>query len=89
MFSYSGVYSNSIIYLYDGWNFIGYPNTNPVNISTGLNISSYTTVKYYNTTANTWLVYINGSANNTLEKFETYKGYWVNVSGNPTWTIVR
>jgi len=88
-FSYPGIYSDSIIYLYTGWNFIGYPKLNTTNIGTDLNISSYNIVKYYNTTTDTWLIYINGSANNTFDTFETYKGYWLNVSEDQQWYVVR
>jgi len=88
-FSYAGVYSDSVISLYDGWNLVGYPNTKSVNISAGLNGLSYSIVKYYNTTTDTWVMYLNNSVNNTLDKFETYKGYWVNVNGDQQWHIVR
>jgi hypothetical protein len=88
-FSYSGIYSDSNIYLYNGWNFVGYPLINSTNINDSQNDLSFNMVKYYNTSAELWLVYINNSANNTLNKFETYKGYWLNVSGDHQWKIVR
>jgi hypothetical protein len=110
-FSYSGVYSNSIIYLYDGWNLVGYPNTESKNITIMLNGTLFTIVKnYHKTTANmtvydnntnttynvtyyvgpdVWLVHINGSPSNNLTLFETYKGYWINVSGDQQWNIER
>jgi len=110
-FSYSGVYSDSVIQMYDGWNLVGYPNTLSQNISFMLNGTSFTLVKNYrkitanssvydnntNTTYNVtyytgsdeWLVYVNGSASNNLTQFGTYRGYWINVSGNRTWNIVR
>ena len=88
-FNYPGIYSDSVIYLYNGWNFVGYPNTNRTNINVSLNGIPFTVVKYYNTTSNTWQVYVNGSPSNTLNYFETYKGYWINVNGNPQWIITR
>lgn len=98
-FEYSGVYSDSKIYLYDGWNLVGYPLINASNINDSLTDISYSMVKYYNNTANidtnytssndTWLIYVKNGSNNTLNNFETYKGYWINVSGNQQWTITR
>jgi hypothetical protein len=114
-FYYGGKYSDSIILLNTGWNFVGYPNTNAANITTSLNNTPFSVVKNYintnitticdNTTGNmtgnitgncsynittdTWLVHINGGSSNTLEQFETYKGYWLNVSGTSQWNITR
>jgi hypothetical protein len=110
-FSYDGVYSDSSIYLYDGWNFIGYPYVGVSNITQILSNISFTIVKNYrkntaereeyshitNTTYNityylgtdVWLVHVNGSMSNNLTQLETYRGYWINVSGNQTWYIIR
>lgn len=119
-FSYNGIYSNSIILLNDGWNFIGYPNTLTTNITDSLNNISFTVVKNYintnvttsncttnlitnittNLTTNvticnittiidTWLIHVNGGSNNTLNEFNTYKGYWLNVTGSTQWNITR
>lgn len=115
-FSYSGVYSDSVIFLNKGWNFVGYPNTKTVNVTTSLNGVPFTVVKNYintkivpdvcqnitdnetgnvtetctyNITTDTWLIHVNGSSSNTLNEFETYRGYWLNVSSNSQWTIIR
>jgi hypothetical protein len=88
-FNYSGVYSDSNIYLYNGWNFVGYPLTNASNINDSLKDISYSMVKYYNTTGDIWLVYVYNGSNNTLNQFETYKGYWLNVSGDQQWKLSR
>jgi hypothetical protein len=119
-FSYSGVYSDSIILLYDGWNFVGYPNTLTTNITTTLNgipfsvaknyintnitisncITNFTTNFTTNITINftvcdvttitdTWLTHVNGAPNNTLNEFNPYKGYWLNVTGGARWNITR
>jgi len=119
-FNYNGVYSNSIIFLNDGWNFIGYPNTLTSNITASLNGIPFTVVKNYintnittsncttnniinlttnlttnlticdiNTITDTWLIHVNGGSANTLNEFNTYKGYWLNVTGNAQLNIVR
>jgi len=119
-FSYSGVYSDSIILLNDGWNFVGYPNNLTANITNSLNGIPFTVVKNYintnvttsnctiniiiNTTTNLttnlttcntttindiWLIHVNGAANNTLNEFNTYKGYWINVTGSTQWNITK
>jgi hypothetical protein len=110
-FSYSGVYSDSVIFLYDGWNLVGYPNTESRNITIMLNGTEHSMVEnYHKTTINVsiynnitnitynftqytgldvWLVYINGSASNNLTNFSTYKGYWINVSGDQQWNVRR
>jgi hypothetical protein len=115
-FNYGGVYSDSLILLNDGWNFVGYPNTKSTNITTSLNgipfsvVKNYINTKFvpdvcqnitnnetgnitetctYNIITDTWLVHVNNGSSNTLEQFETYRGYWLNVSGTPQWLIVR
>ncbi|MGV8141729.1 MAG: hypothetical protein ACP5NW_04795 [Candidatus Woesearchaeota archaeon] len=102
-FSYSGIYSDSSIPLYSGWNLVGYPDISSENISVGLAGIPFTMVKNYekitltnNETNDTyysgsdvWLVYTNGSSGNTLEQFDTYKGYWINVTQNRTWGIIK
>jgi len=88
-FFYSGVYSNSVIPLYSGWNFVGYPNLNSTNISVALSEISFSVVDYYNKSTGTWLVYYYGGSSNTLNNFNTYKGYWINVSSISQWNITR
>ena len=117
-FSFAGVYSDSNINLYDGWNFVGYPNKNTVNINISLNGIPYTLVKHYNVdvsyvnvttyiidnitgnitgnitntvtyTSDTWLIHVFNGSNNTLDTFDTYRGYWLNVTGDSVWHIVR
>jgi hypothetical protein len=102
-FIYSGVYSDSVINLRSGWNLVGYPNTNSSSINYTLVGIPFTIVKNYdkgtafdnetNETyyigVDTWLVYVNGSLNNTLNQFETYKGYWLNVTEDDQWIISR
>ena len=110
-FSYYGVYADSTIPLYEGWNLVGYPKTNPENITVAFDEISFTIAKNYrkildnmsvydnltNTTytftyytgSDEWLVHINGSPSNNLTRLETYKGYWLNVSGDQTWHISR
>ena len=88
-FNYSGVYSNSNIYLYNGWNLVGYPSIDIKNINDSLISNSFDIVKYYNTTTDIWLVYFINDSNNTLTQFESYKGYWINVSGDQIWAIVK
>jgi hypothetical protein len=110
-FSYSGVYSNSVIPLYAGWNLVGYTNTESQNITLMLNGVPFTVVKTYhktlsnmsvydnqtNTTYNIlyysgpdiWLIHVNGAPSNNLTQFNTYKGYWINVSSNSQWNITR
>jgi hypothetical protein len=102
-FLYSGIYSDSRIDIYSGWNLIGYPNTNNSYVNDSLKDIPFTIVKHYdkgtafdNETNETyyigvdvWLVYVNGSSNNTLEQLETYKGYWVNVTEDSQWVISR
>jgi hypothetical protein len=109
-FYYGGKYSDSLIILNKGWNFVGYPNTNPTNVNVSLSSVPFTTVKNYvntksvidvcqnisgnitctyTTVTDTWLIHVNGSSSNTLNEFETYSGYWLNVSSNSQWVIVR
>jgi hypothetical protein len=115
-YTYGGKYSDSLIMLNTGWNFVGYPNNNPANITTSLNSISFSVVKnYVNTkivpdvcqnvtnnetgnvtesctyiiTTDTWLIHVNNGSSNTLNQFETYSGYWLNVSGTPQWHIAR
>jgi len=86
-FTYAGIYSDSKIYLYKGWNLVGYPNKNTADINISLIGIPFTVVKHYDTMGDSWSVYTNGTTGNTLNKFETYKGYWINVSDDSQWTI--
>ncbi|MGV8171505.1 MAG: hypothetical protein ACP5OA_02305 [Candidatus Woesearchaeota archaeon] len=90
-FSYNGIYSDSTIYLYNGWNFVGYPHIEAYNITQRLDNVSFSIVKNYmkNLSGDVWLVHINGSMSNNLTQFETYKGYWINVSGDQAWLVIK
>ena len=86
-FNYAGIYSDSTVYLYKGWNLIGYPSKQNSSINASLVGVPFTVVKYYNTTSDFWSVYYKNDLNNSFNQFETYKGYWVNVSSNSQWNI--
>jgi len=88
-YHYAGIYSDSVIYFSNGWNLIGYPLNYSSNISAQLIGKQYLIVKYYDNPSDTWLSYVNGSPSNTLKRFDTYKGYWVNVNGSSQWNIYR
>lgn len=87
-FFYSGIYTDSLIPLSSGWNLVGYPNTNSTDINYSLSNISFSVVKYYDTQTNTWLVYYTNGTKN-LNQFDTYKGYWINVSGIQQWSITK
>ena len=56
---------------------------NNTNITTNVTTCDSSVVK------DTWLVHVNGGSANTLNDFNTYKGYWVNVTGGSQWNIAR
>jgi hypothetical protein len=88
-FFYSGLYYNSVITLNSGWNFVGYTSIVSSNISTSLNGIPFSLVKYYDTQADTWVVYYVGGSSNTLNQFNVNKGYWINVSDSSQWNITK
>ncbi|MGV8086063.1 MAG: hypothetical protein ACP5N1_00375 [Candidatus Woesearchaeota archaeon] len=87
-FFYSGKSVDSTIVLYDGWNLVGYPSKTNRLINISLNGISFSKVAYYDASSNTWLTYY-VSGPDTLEYFETNKGYWINVNSSAQWNISR
>jgi hypothetical protein len=84
---YNGSNRASVIPLRPGWNLIGYPSKYSSNISLALGNISFTHIKMYNASQGIFLVYSNGSANNTFTTVETYTGYWINSSATQNWII--
>lgn len=75
----------SFIPLKDGWNLIGYPSRIPQYISEMFGDIEYTEVKTYQNS--TWLIYIPGRHDNTMDTLYTNEGYWVNSSENQSLNI--
>ena len=85
---YNGSEKLSTLHLYNGWNLVGYTDANTSNINDSLNGLLYTLVITYDNLGNTLLVYSPNSSSNTLNKFDTYKSYWINSTTNQSWTIL-
>jgi len=86
-FTYFGVYSDSNIPLYKGWNFIGYPRNVTANVTFILAGIPYTAIRTYEAATDTWYYYLNGTGG-SLQIFEPFNGYWLNVSSNVTLTVL-
>ena len=86
-FNFNGSKKYTVIPLRPGWNLVGYPNIHTQNINDSLNGVLFTVLKTYDTPSATYLVYINGSASNTLHTTDTYKGYWLNSTAFQNWNL--
>jgi len=86
-FQYSGVSGTASITLYKGWTLTGYPSNNNKSINVSLNGINFTLIESYDNPSDTWLIYVNGSGNNTLANFTPFSGYWINSSSQQTWNV--
>lgn len=90
-FYYNGSMKTTIMYLYPGWNFVGYGINRSESINASLNGLLHTIVKTYNNSNNEFLIYYyNATTNNftnTLSEFYPYNAYWINSSATQTWTV--
>ena len=83
-------FESTSISLNEGWNLIGYPSENEINITNGFQtingyfdrVESY----QYNNSIGEWLIYIPGE-NETLTKLEPMKAYWINVTNSTSWVV--
>ena len=89
-FDYDGEKASvSRIDIKQGWNLIGYPTNNSRLINESISFM-YSSVHMYNTsdTSDYWKVHYNPPvAQNDLEYFFVYYGYWVNSDENTSWII--
>jgi hypothetical protein len=84
---FEGSRRDSSIYLQAGWNLVGYPSVTDRQINTSLSGLTYTIVKGYDESTDSYTVHIFNASNNTLVLFETYGGYWINSSSTQTWSV--
>ena len=89
VFDIVGTLPNNVINLHNGWNFVGCPIQNPVNIQ-----SAISSIIAYNPSVWTidpdnggWLGYEPNNPPNDLLVIEPGKAYWVYVVGDCQWTL--
>ncbi|MBR9677105.1 hypothetical protein GOV04_03120 [Candidatus Woesearchaeota archaeon] len=72
------------IWLYSGWNLIGYPDNTVQNITTVLApiAGLFSEVRYYNASDSTWYYYYPIGPNTTLNYMEPFSAYWIYMLSN-------
>jgi hypothetical protein len=80
----------NLVYLYQGWNLVGYPTFIPKASEEALTsvYPNYVVVYAYNATLDEWKFYRYGYAGNTLNYTVPYYGYWINMSASDNWNIL-
>ena len=79
----TGTEATETINLTNGWNLVGYPNVDTMQI-TDSNLKDYLVLAYAN---NSWLSYAPNRTINTLDKLKPGYGYWVKSNENTSLTI--
>ncbi len=89
VFEVVGTLPNNIINLHNGWNLVGCPIQNPVNIQSAItSIVAYSpSIWTYDPDNGGWLGYDPNNPPNDLYTIEPGKAYWIYVSGNCQWTL--
>jgi hypothetical protein len=87
--SLSGSFPSSSLALSSGWNLVGYNGTSCAAASTALSsLSTALQVSWGYSSSQGWQFYDpTNSGSSTLTQLCPGAGYWIEVTGTPTWTL--
>jgi hypothetical protein len=74
-----------LIFLEQGWNFVGYPSVTTRLINDALGGVTYDIVQTYDAVTGQWLSY-NGSSG-SLSQMEMGRGYWIHCTASSMWQV--
>jgi hypothetical protein len=77
--------SSTIVPLFDGWNFVGYPSATTTPIDTALAGVPYDMVMTYDAITGQWLSYDGVSGD--LTEMEMGRGYWIHGTAINFWSV--